>query len=180
MNGYAAKPKSERPKSKASDERWEPILPPPQDAPAPDPCFIGYGLIFPYPDSEGRILFYVRRREARGDRKKQFHPLTHGRLNGELGWHSRHSHAPMPLYGLDSLAARPEALVLICEGEKAADAAARLFPERVCITWPGGTPSPHKADWTAIRGRSADYWPDNDAPGRKAAREVVGSLAPLV
>ena len=37
--------------------------------------------------------------------------------------------SPRPLYNLDSLAASPEAPIVICEGEKAADAAARIFPQ---------------------------------------------------
>ena len=53
---------------------------------------------------------------------------------------------PRPLYGLDRLAARPDAPVIVCEGEKAADAAERLFPEYVAVTSPNGAGSPHCAD----------------------------------
>ena len=46
---------------------------------------------------------------------------------------------PRPLYGLDRLAARPAAPVILCEGEKAADAAAALLPDHVAMTSPGGS-----------------------------------------
>jgi hypothetical protein len=45
---------------------------------------------------------------------------------------------PRPLYNLSHLIARPDAPVVIVEGEKTADAAAKLFPHAVCITWAGG------------------------------------------
>ena len=39
-----------------------------------------------------------------------------------------------PIYGLADLAARPDAPVLVVEGEKAADAAAELLPDYVAVT----------------------------------------------
>ena len=48
--------------------------------------------------------------------------------------------APLrPLFGLNRLAARPDAPVVVVEGEKAADAAGRLLPGFVVITSPGGS-----------------------------------------
>ena len=44
--------------------------------------------------------------------------------------------APRPLYNLGSLSQRPDAPVLIVEGEKTADAAAKLFPHAVVICLP--------------------------------------------
>jgi hypothetical protein len=63
--------------------------------------------------------------------------------------------------------------VLVVEGEKATDAAATIFPNCVAMTWPGGAMAVGKADWTPLRGRRVIIWPDNDAPGRKAASEVA-------
>ncbi len=84
--------------------------------------------------------------------------------------------APTPLYGLDRLAARPDAPVLVVEGEKAADAAAVLFPGRVAVAWQGGTPAVGKADWTPLRGRPVAVWPDADKPGREAAAKVARAI----
>lgn len=75
-----------------------------------------------------------------------------------------------PLYGLDRLAARPDAPVLVVEGEKAADAAAKLFPEYVVTTWMSGASSVHRTEMIALAGRTVTLWPDNDEPGRRAMR----------
>lgn len=78
-----------------------------------------------------------------------------------------------PLYGLDQLAARPDARVLVVEGEKTADAAAKLFPDLVVITWMSGANSVHRAEMVPLEGRSIILWPDNDAPGRSAMRKFA-------
>lgn len=56
---------------------------------------------------------------------------------------------PRPLYGLARLAQRPDAPVLVVEGEKVADAAGKIFPDHVCTTSPFGSPNADKADWVA-------------------------------
>ena len=59
--------------------------------------------------------------------------------------------APRLLYGLERLAARPDAPVLVTEGEKAVDAAGLLIPDSICITSQGGSKAPGKSDWTPLR-----------------------------
>ena len=46
-----------------------------------------------------------------------------------------------PIYGLDRLAKNPTAPVAVFEGEKTADAGAKLYPNVVCIAWQGGARS---------------------------------------
>jgi len=84
-----------------------------------------------------------------------------------------------PLYNLDLVAAQPKAPLLFCEGEKAADAAARLFPDMVATTWPGGANATAKADWRDAANRSVVLWPDNDKPGRDAMQKVAARLLDL-
>src|SRR6476646_10644414 len=98
-------------------------------------------------------------------------------LYGKRGWHAKHPAQPRPLYGLDRLATRPNARVLVCEGETAADAATRLFPEWVCITWPAGAGNVAHADWGPLKGRLVVIWPDADHAGIKAAGEIAARLA---
>ena len=161
-------------KATARAEIWEPMIPPPADAPEPP---LGLcDILHTYCDAAGRPTHYVRRLEARNGRRKQFIPLTYGRLNGKPGWHAKHPASPRPLYGLEKLATRPEAPVIVCEGEKAADAAAWLFPDRICITWPGGTGNVAHTDWTPLAHREVIIWPDNDQPGHKAAEEIAALL----
>ena len=87
--------------------------------------------------------------------------------------------APRPLYNLDALQQRPNAPVLIVEGEKTADAAAKLFPSAVAITWPSGCKAIDKADWSPLIGRNCTLWPDADAPGIQAMDKLQGKLLKL-
>ena len=80
---------------------------------------------------------------------------------------------PRPLYGLARLTQRPDAPVLVVEGEKVADAAGVIFPDHVCTTSPFGALSAAKADWTPLHGRTVVIWPDNDAAGLQYAADVA-------
>jgi 5S rRNA maturation endonuclease (ribonuclease M5) len=80
---------------------------------------------------------------------------------------------PSPLYGLDRLAARPHAPVIVVEGEKTADAGERLFPDYVTVTSPFGSNGVNRADWSALADRDVTLWPDNDQPGREWTKTMV-------
>jgi putative DNA primase/helicase len=83
---------------------------------------------------------------------------------------------PRPLYWARREAGAP---VLIAEGEPSIDAGAKLFPAHACVTWPGGTPSVDKADWSALRSRDVVLWPDADDVGRKAMAQLAQILLQL-
>jgi hypothetical protein len=162
---------------KKPDDVWEPMVPPPAGTLPPSPSQLGCDMLHEYRDADGNILLYVKRIEANGDRKKQFVPVTFGTRNGKLGWHEKHPHVPKPLYGLDRLAcAAPDATVLLCEGEKSADAAMRLFPEHVATAWMGGTYAATGADLLPLKGRSVVIWPDADDKGREAGARIAKRL----
>lgn len=94
-------------------------------------------------------------------------------------WRFKAPPAPRPLYNLDALTAKPAARVIIVEGEKAADAAARLFPNAIATTWPSGCKAITKADWSPLAGRDLLLWPDNDTPGRQAMASLAQRLLPI-
>jgi hypothetical protein len=131
-----------------------------------------------YLDKEGRLLGIACRFDF-PDGSKVVMPYTHGTetnlVTGEIktGWRFKAFTDPRPLYGLDRLAAKPDAPVVVVEGEKAAEAASKLFPGHVAVTWPGGSKAVDKADWSPIKGRHITIWPDADAPGHKAVAEVA-------
>jgi hypothetical protein len=82
---------------------------------------------------------------------------------------------PRPLYHLPDLEAARR--VVVCEGEKAADAARALG--FVATTSAGGSQAAGKTDWLPLAGKEVWIMPDNDPPGRKYAATVVGLLAKL-
>lgn len=132
-----------------------------------------------YKDAQGKLLFYIRRWDFH-DGTKDIRPLSYGTLNGDVGWHHKLAVKPRPLFGLEKLAHRPDARVLIAEGEKASDAAQKLFPHALCITWPGGTSSVKHVDWSPLKGRSVLIWPDNDQAGFKAAAEIRDQISDII
>ncbi len=66
--------------------------------------------------------------------------------------------------------------MIVCEGEKAAIAAQRLFPDRVATTWYSGAKAVRKAPWATLSGRDVLVWPDHDDAGSKAAQAVLNEL----
>ncbi len=157
---------------------WEHVSPVPDDAPFP---LAEYKKGYPPPtthweylDSKRRLIFYAFRFDL-GDGKKEVVPQTLWRIkkNGALEWKWKAHPAPRPLYNLHLLTAHPARPVVVVEGEKAADAAAKLLPNYVITTSPGGCNSADKADWTPLKGRDVIIWPDADDPGRKYAQDVA-------
>jgi hypothetical protein len=100
--------------------------------------------------------------------------LPYSLVDGRWQWKSLPK--PRLLYGLPRLAADPTGSVIVVEGEKAADAAGMLFPSLCVITWPGGSKAVKYADFGPLRGRKVVLWPDADAPGFDAMREVSAIL----
>ncbi len=96
-----------------------------------------------------------------------------GRLKGRIGWHWKAPEPPRPLYELPAIQKRPDAPVIVTEGEKAASGAARFFPDLVAVSPMNGAKSPAKADWTPLAGRHVVIWGDHDEPGEAFGQEVA-------
>lgn len=151
------------------------ILPVPDAAPQPPRCHAQHGqasAVWRYADGQGRTLGHVARFET--PEGKVILPLCFGHYGtGRPQWVWKALPEPRPLYNLPSLAASPEhAPVLLVEGEKTADAAQLRFMQHAVLTWSGGAHAVGKADWSPLMGRAVTIWPDNDAPGFKAAVEI--------
>jgi putative DNA primase/helicase len=113
-----------------------------------------------------------------GKPEKEFAVLTFCRntTTQKTAWRWKGLPAPRPLYHLDQLAANPHATVIFCEGEKAADAGQKLFPDWVSTTTLNGAQSPHKAEFSPLASRTVGVWADNDEAGRKYAGRVAALL----
>jgi putative DNA primase/helicase len=132
--------------------------------------------VWEYRDATGCLFGAVCRFDM-PEGAKQVVPLTWARhADGREQFRWLAFAKPRPLYGLDILAANPDAGVLIVEGEKAADAARTISPG-VVVTWPGGSKAVKYTDWTPLAGRKVVIWPDRDAPGIEAAHAVAKALA---
>lgn len=176
-------------------KKWVPFLPVPDDAPTllrddgwtvpiwnPKRAVkndagevIGYGRhsrfkptrADAYRNAAGQLLGYVLRCEF-GDGK--ITPTITWCIgpDGAMQWCIRPFPHPRPLCGLDALAEKPDAPVLMPEGEKCRGAGAGALPMYAVVTWPGGGKGIPYVDWTPLKGRDVVLWPDADEPGRQA------------
>lgn len=177
----APKPRPPR-DDKDEEKEWQPIMPVPDDAPMPPrthsrkvkgkwiPCeWVGN---FAYRDQQGALLGYIARFEYDADngRKKEYVPQTWCRnaQTGAIEWRKVSFPKPRPLYNLHHLAAKPDAVVILCEGEKKADAVMRMLPDVVGVSWAGGSKAIKHTAWEPLRGRRVLAWRDADLPGLQA------------
>lgn len=178
-----------------TSEEWLPVLPVPASVGAPfalgddrwrvwNPKRERESTMRPsaswaYRDADGALIGWVIRCDFE-DGGKLTPTITwcRHRETGEHRWCMRPFPTPRPLLGLDDLAKRPDAPVLVVEGEKCRAVAARTLPAFVAVTWPGGMRGVKHADWTPLHGRSVTLWPDADDAGLQACDEIGRALAP--
>lgn len=147
---------------------WLPVMPVPEGAPPPPRAHVARGLpekSWCYRSADGAVLGWVYR-FTKSDGGKETLPLVWGRHaeSGQEEWRwMGFGDAGRPLYGLDRLAAKPQAVVLVVEGEKCADAGAEHLPEFAVVSWPGGGKAVDKANWSPLAGRKVLTWADCDA-----------------
>jgi hypothetical protein len=125
-----------------------------------------------YRNADGKIIGVVARYN-KGEGKKEFCPWTPRGGKWEMkGWEGQ-----KPLYNLHLIAQNPTATVLICEGEKSADAAMRIAGDGyIATTWPSGASAVKNAAWDILTGRKVLIWPDNDEAGHKAGDWLKDNL----
>lgn len=167
--------------SKKGEAEWVALLPVPSDASAPPPTHFKSGkpsMQWVYRLCDG-VACYVYRFDAKAEgKRKQFAPLTfcEHRISKKREWRWQGLTEPRPLYQLDKIINQPNALVVVCEGEKSADAAAVLLPDAVITTMLNGAQSPNKSDWQSLHGRDVWLWPDNDDAGKKCMIAIAHLL----
>jgi len=160
-----------------------PILPAPADAPAPPKAHFKSGVpqkVWTYHDEAGRVLGHVYR-FVKSDGGKEVLPCVWARHteSGAEEWRWMAFPKPRPLYGLDRLAAKPDATVLLVEGEKCADAGHAELHDLAVVSWPGGGNAFGNVDCLPLSGRRVITWADFDEPGVQAmaaAREKLRVL----
>ncbi|PXW71070.1 hypothetical protein C7964_102972 [Loktanella sp. PT4BL] len=122
---------------------------------------------YPYHNAQGEVVLIANRFD-RAFGKKSFLPYS----VTTQSWTAPDSR---PLYRLpELLAAKPDSLVIITEGEKCADALASLG--YITTTTFGGANAAHKTDLSPVQGHRVIIWPDNDDAGRKYADQIAATL----
>jgi len=118
------------------------------------------------------------------DGSKTIRPFSWVRSDKGEGWAFKARPEGRPLYNLPEIAANPSAAIIICEGEKAADAAGKLYAHAyqrgvVATTSSGGTGAAGKTDWTPLARRHVRIWADADELGLKYEGEIAKRLEDL-
>jgi predicted P-loop ATPase len=157
------------------------LIPPPKGTKRPNFTHRKLGEptgVWTYRDGSGAVLYFVARYQE-ADGSKQFFPFS---WSSAGKWVMKAWPEPRPLYGLDALVHYPDRPVIVVEGEKAAEAAAKICGTTyVVVTWQGGSKAWKKTDFTPLHGRKVLLWPDADATGVQAMADIAGVLlAPCV
>jgi hypothetical protein len=190
-------PNTRPPRELPPDESdcWEPIVPVPADAPAYDPArtfnprrpttddgrvrWVRYqpAMRVEWRNADGDLIGHVLRLEF-SDGEKICPVVTYCvGPGGERRWCAKRPRPPYPLVGVEELAARPSASVLLVEGEKKREAARAHLPGFVVLSLLGGAEAVKINDLTPLHGRNVTLWPDADPAGRRAMRQVAEMLS---
>lgn len=175
---------------------WQIVMPIPENAPKRPQVhdFRGqYEKYWTYRNNDGAVLGFVYRFK-KSDGGKEILPLTlwrHAKTKA-MKWIWRGFPTPRPLFLTKHL--RDDLPVVVVEGEKCAMALARVISSQYnVVSWPNGSKSAAKVDWSLLAGRKVYLWPDCDAqtdragnikpeeqqPGFKCMVEIAGILQSL-
>lgn len=167
-------PKTDFKKTRAS---FEPIVPVPDDAPRfsiKDRRFKSkeFGLpvkAWVYRDADGRPMGYIARYEQRDEDgkllDKMIWPWTFALREGRRQWVVGAMPEPRVPYNLDKIVEHPDAVIQWHEGEKAAEAGERIFPDWIATTTASGGNAAFMTSFDAFAGRTVVICMDMDGPG---------------
>ena len=165
------------------NEKPEPLVPVPTDAPSPDWAglrpeeAVGEPVgTWTYLTADGADAFHVVRWEnVDPDGRKVIRPVTWTGVR----WALKAVSDARPLYNLPAILECPDKPVVVVEGEKCADAAVESFPDAVVTTWQGGSDAWRSTDWEPLAGRDVLLLADTDHSGREAMCQIAERLASM-
>ena len=132
-----------------------------------------------YLDTDGSLLGWKYRVDSRNT-NKEVYTLTY---RAESGWCKKSWQKKLvPPYGLEQLPDGPTVRVLFVEGEKAKDKAQEIFGHRWKVLGYSGVKGADEIwlpDGTYWDDCEIVIWPDNDEPGKEAARKLQLAIEKL-
>ena len=142
-----------------------------------------------YHDKNGSIFFRMTRKDAfikkdgkfipylGQDGRKQKKTFYPEHLNDYGQWIRglpEFPEAGRPLYHLPDVIRSDK--VIVVEGEKAADAAQKMFPNHVVTTNSGGAHAVSQSDWSVLKGKDVVLIPDADQSGESWLKGIARKL----
>ena len=124
-----------------------------------------------YQFADGTQALWIARYDCLEDRKT-FRPFHYT----PEGWRMGDPQGLLPMYNLPAVTNRPPRVVLIVEGEKTAEAAARIFPDVTPTTNAHGANSVQRTDWWPLKGRTVLIWGDHDPAGKAHVAALVEAI----
>jgi putative DNA primase/helicase len=168
MDAPTQAPTPPKPIDKPAKDTWTPIQPVPDYAPKTNFNHWQYSNpqhIATYQRGAELYGYVVRFIKSDGDKITLPHVWAKSQ-KGEMKWTWKAFAEPRPLYL--PAGERPDATVVVVEGERKADVLQALLdasaPKTYQVTgWPGGCKAWALADWSWLAGRTVLLWPDSDS-----------------
>ena len=127
-----------------------------------------------YGDAWLPVMWVVR---VKKDDGKADYPYTLFSNSKEYKWQSKALHGcRYPLYNARALEEKPNARILLVEGQKVAATLKDVLSSWAVVGWYGGAKSIGLSDLTALSGREVYFSFDADAPGRQAIEKLENLL----
>ena len=130
-------------------------------------------MLHPYRWDDGSIAVVVVRFPTPAGKEARRMSWDAGRSSWR--WGGTAGDAPVPLYRLPELLVRPDAPILLCEGEKTADAVPGIdwLRDYVGAAVLGGSNPAEGTDWNVVAGRLVVVLGDYDAQGNRFRLKVA-------
>ena len=131
------------------------------------PVGLDHGKLYRYDDCH----YVLRLEPAAAGARKEFRPIHHA---DDGKWYVQSGGSLWPLYGTDGHDFDDSSIVVIVEGEKAADSINAAYGRFRAVTSQGGAKRANGTDWQGLPdGVPVMVWPDNDEQGQKYASDVI-------
>jgi putative DNA primase/helicase len=125
-----------------------------------------------YRTEDGNIAGIIARFDLSTGKKETLPMVWCKDSIGGSTWQWKAMKEPRPLYNLPF----PSGTIVIVEGEKCAESVNRAGYH--ATTWAGGCAAMSKTDFSTLSGKDVVIWPDNDAPGKRAAESIAAIIKP--